>query len=380
MRSLCCWRTLTPIAIGLCLMLAGSALAGDSLDDVKARQQVDAQRIQREVTDAEDLAGRLGRAGKLSDAVAVLRDALSKVEESTSLPDDKRDKLARELHGMIRAFDPTTARTYTPKPPPVSRGPVADNRGPVNQAGSTITGRAGALADQRALNDARAKGFQTAQNSVFESAVMPSGDYQFPSPEKWKELSKLRSKSTMTERERAIMTELNKTRSVEFKGETFQDVINYLSKSTGQTITVPRNILEEAGVTYETPIKLEMKNVTTRSVLKKMLAELNLTYIIKDEAIEITTPERASRTLTTRTYYVGDLLAAATNPFAGPLANEAAVGQQINSLMAMIVNTYDPDSWQIRGGPGTIVYNPISKAFIVRQTAEMHFMLGVGMR
>ena len=254
MRSLCRWRTLAPGALVLSLILTGPARAGDPLDEVKARQQVDAQRIQ-------------------------------------------------------------------------------NNR-------------------------------------------VPRMDYTLPAD--WVEKSKRGYKHLqLTKRERAILRELNTTRSVEFKGETFQEVINYLSKTTGQTITVPKNVLEEAGVTYDTPIKLELKNVTTRSILKKMLAELNLTYIIKDEAIEITTPERATRTLTTRTYYVGDLVAAYQDDLFPAVYNQILMDQQLSILAGMLIDSYDPDSWQTRGGAGTISFDPITRTLVVRQTAEFHYLMNV---
>jgi hypothetical protein len=209
-----------------------------------------------------------------------------------------------------------------------------------------------------------------------QNNCVPRMDYTLPAD--WVEKSKRGYKQVqLTQRERAILRELNTTRSVEFKGETFQEVINYLSKTTGQTITVPKNVLESAGVTYDTPIKLELKNVTTRSILKKMLAELNLTYIIKDEAIEITTLERATRTLTTRTYYVGDLVAAYQDDLFSAVYNQILMDQQLNSLAGMIINTYDPESWQTRGGAGTISFDPITRTLVVRQTAEFHYLMNV---
>ena len=125
----------------------------------------------------------------------------------------------------------------------------------------------------------------------------------------------------MTDRERAILRELNKTRSVDYDGQTLEEVINQLSKSMGQTITLNKADLESVGASYETPVKLQMKNVATRSILKKILGELNLTYIMKDESIIVMTPERAKNTLTTRTYYVGDLIT-------GPSESQPAAGVQ----------------------------------------------------
>jgi hypothetical protein len=44
-------------------------------------------------------------------------------------------------------------------------------------------------------------------------------------------------------------------------------------------------------------------------------------------------------------------------------------------LLDMIVSTVDPESWEVRGGPGTIRYVPAKQAIVVRQSAEVHVSL-----
>src|SRR5207244_8352565 len=46
-----------------------------------------------------------------------------------------------------------------------------------------------------------------------------------------------------------------------------------------------------------------------RNVLRKIFNELGLTYIIKDEMIQVVTASRAKDMMVVRRYYVGDLLA-----------------------------------------------------------------------
>ena len=63
------------------------------------------------------------------------------------------------------------------------------------------------------------------------------------------------------------------------------------------------------------------------------------------------------------------------------MANKVQMAQQANQLILMIMNTIEPASWQGVGerGYGTISYNPATMTLIVRQTAEMHYMLGGGL-
>src|SRR5262249_44204837 len=53
---------------------------------------------------------------------------------------------------------------------------------------------------------------------------------------------------------------------------------------------------------------LKLDGISLRSVLKLLLEPLQLTYIIEDEVMKITTATSAGAKLSTRVYYVGDLV------------------------------------------------------------------------
>ena len=97
------------------------------------------------------------------------------------------------------------------------------------------------------------------------------------------------------------------------------EVIKYLEKAMGQPIIVPQAVLAEVQVTSETPVKLKTDRVSMRTVLKKLLAEVNLAYVIKDQTIQVMTTRGAAETMSTRTYYVGDLVTVVDLRF-GPVA------------------------------------------------------------
>jgi hypothetical protein len=64
----------------------------------------------------------------------------------------------------------------------------------------------------------------------------------------------------------------------------------------------------------------------------------------------------------------------------GGSASGSALDQQAEAngqaLVELIQDTIAPDSWDIRGGPGSIVYfNPL-RCLVVRQTGEGHYPLG----
>lgn len=50
--------------------------------------------------------------------------------------------------------------------------------------------------------------------------------------------------------------------------------------------------------------------------------------------------------------------------------------QNVNELIALIESTIAPDSWESRGGNGSISYFSTLKVLVVRQTAEVHRQVG----
>ena len=208
---------------------------------------------------------------------------------------------------------------------------------------------------------------------IEKSSTPPGSDYELPRD--WRERTAKRgSGPKMTEREKAIMKVLDTPIQGELSG-TFSQAIDYLQTATGQTIVVDKQAMEEAGITYETQVNMKLRKATTRTILKKVLSELGLAYVIKDESIFVTSAARARDTLTTRTYYVGDL-AGVTDVRFGAYLNRVQAVQAIAMIVEMIQSQVDPSSWRANGGPGSIVFEPLTMSLIIRQTAEVHFMLG----
>ena len=56
-----------------------------------------------------------------------------------------------------------------------------------------------------------------------------------------------------------------------------------------------RPALEEIGVGTDEPVTVNLHNISLRSALRLMLKNLQLTYIIQDEVLMITTPEEAEK-------------------------------------------------------------------------------------
>jgi hypothetical protein len=114
-------------------------------------------------------------------------------------------------------------------------------------------------------------------------------------------------------------------------------------------------------------------------VLRSVLATQGLTFIVKDETIQIVTVEKAKSTLATRVYYLGDLVTG-TGPFGdfrwGPALNLAQQQENVRLITETITKSIDPLSWKENGGLGTVTFHVPSMSLIVRAPTEVHFTLG----
>src|SRR5262249_51383847 len=100
-------------------------------------------------------------------------------------------------------------------------------------------------------------------------------------------------------------------------------------------------------------------------LLRKILADLGLTYVVKDEVIEVVSPQKARSMMSVRTYYVGDL---------------AANRWQAAVLIDLIQSTIEPESWRANGGAGALGYPPLTRSLVIKQTSEFHSALSGALR
>ncbi len=171
--------------------------------------------------------------------------------------------------------------------------------------------------DARALRVARQKGVIDQLYQVEKSHV-PSADEPpilYPDAEIWKELSKRRiekwsamSLSSEGPAEQRIAAALKQSTVLEFIDTPLSDVVATLKDYHGIEIRLDQRALEDVGIPPDTPITEELRGVSLRSALKEMLSLLDLTYVIRNEMLVITTPEEAELDLTLRVYPVADLV------------------------------------------------------------------------
>jgi hypothetical protein len=137
-----------------------------------------------------------------------------------------------------------------------------------------------------------------------------------------------------------------------------EEVVAVLRADYDIPIMLDLPALEESGLGADEPVTTNLHHVTLRSALRLMLETLQLTYVVRDEVLMITTPEEAESELIVCVYDVREL------------AGEA--GNRADELIETIVTCIAPESWAARGGGEADVRALQPGLLVVSQTHAIH--------
>jgi hypothetical protein len=219
------------------------------------------------------------------------------------------------------------------------------------------------------------------QINMNKSSLPAIMDVEFPAD--WKEKSKIRLdalKIKLTPTEQKIIEALDKPMTLGFNERPLEEALQDLSNTFGVPLYIDKKSLEDLGLDLKKGVSMAGKGLSGRTVLRGILATQGLTFVVKDEAIQIVTVERSRTLLTTRVYYLGDLVQG-VGPFSGLQWGPFINAQQTQANLTAIIDAIrkiDPLSWNgpDTGGPGSVTYHAASQSIIVRNSAEVHFTLG----
>ena len=137
--------------------------------------------------------------------------------------------------------------------------------------------------------------------------------------------------------------------------ETFlRDVAIQIEKAHGIQVEFDSIALEDAGLDPESPVTKSLAGISLRSALHLILGDSQLTYLIKDDVMLITTKDKASENTTIVSYPV------------------AWSGDGHQSLIDLIQQTIAPQSWNTVGGNGSIQSYLLINEIVISQTEEVH--------
>jgi hypothetical protein len=149
---------------------------------------------------------------------------------------------------------------------------------------------------------------------------------------------------------------------MEFTDTSLEEVVSQLQDDYQMPIQLDLPALDNAGLGPDEPLTISLRGISLRSALRLLLKQIQLTYIIQDEVLIITTPEEAEAQLSVCVYDVGDLI--------------GAKGQALDALIDAIVSCAATETWAENGG-GEAEIRPLPPRFLViSQTQPVHEEIG----
>ncbi|MBR6436540.1 MAG: hypothetical protein IKS45_08545, partial [Thermoguttaceae bacterium] len=166
------------------------------------------------------------------------------------------------------------------------------------------------------IREMQSEGFLNAMESVERSAVNPFDPDQnmvFPDRGTWADITKRRAKgdeqSPYTERELEIKKKLEQPVRLDYKQTPISAILDDLAALSGVNIYKDPAGFAAAGVASDTPVTISLTNdIQLKNALDLILEPYDLTYVIKNEVLKITSKENGRGQLYTKTYPVADLV------------------------------------------------------------------------
>lgn len=148
----------------------------------------------------------------------------------------------------------------------------------------------------------------------------------------------------------------------DFTDTPLEEVASQLSEDYNVPVHLDVPALDNAGLGPDERVNIKVRGVSLKSALRLMLKQLQMTYIIANETLILTTPEEAEADLQLCVYDVGDLI--------------GDKGQALNTLMEAIISCVATNTWAENGG-GEAEIRPLPPRFLViSQTQAVHDEIG----
>ncbi|XZE52629.1 type II secretion system protein GspD [Planctomycetaceae bacterium SH139] len=212
---------------------------------------------------------------------------------------------------------------------------------------------------------------------VERGAIMPDPSLPLTMPDarEWESLSgrRLRTDGSsiagLSPQEEEIRKKLSTSVEVRFENRPLGDVLRTLSTVTGVPIFVDEQALSAARLTLDEPVNLDLQQqVMLKSALKLILNKYDLTWMIQDEVLKITSPEQKRSNVRTVPYKVADLVIPIPNfvagyddGLAGALRNAYQMTAQTTDVRIAPMSTMDMMAAKQGGQQGQLNANALAQ-------------------
>ena len=152
--------------------------------------------------------------------------------------------------------------------------------------------------------------------TTIENGLVPFVDeppVQYPPPDVWRALTARRERyasvdlAGSNEAERNIYNKLSEKVDVDYTNTPVRQILDDFSVKLNFPLYIDENSILDAGASTDDPVTLAIGEVSLRSALRLILEASELTYVIEDEVMKITTKDAASSQVV-RIFPVGDLV------------------------------------------------------------------------
>jgi hypothetical protein len=420
------WRKwAAALTVGLTVSVApAQAPPKDLVDTTKQKLLANEAALTIEVAESVRTSSSLAKSGSPELAVRKLKELSGRVAVAI-VSETKRTELIKQLDDAIASINGTPAKPVAPKYDPaiaervikseknqklveaakqetkevdeaisgiakdVDAGRTADAQKklaaiaakyPNNPAVFYLQGQqtyADAIQAARDLTTLSADRFRRAGNDLLASAIPPVGDIEYPKDfiEKGKRIKKLFAPKLSAEEEK-LLKSLDTPIKGGLKDAPFEEAVQLISTAIDQKIYLDKKSLEDQGVNLGQKVDVP-GGVSARSALRVMLQSQNLTFLIRDNIIQVVSLERAREMMVSRAYDVRDLVSVGgpfNGPYTwGPLLDAQQTHENARVLVEAIQKGIDPKVWkETAGGPATIAFHYPTMSIIVRAPSEVH--------
>jgi len=169
-------------------------------------------------------------------------------------------------------------------------------------------------------------------------------------------------------------TALDSKADLELKDVPLNEAVTRLRKKYEIPIRIRKPALDALGLNAKAKVTFRASSGSFRSALRRGLDALELTYLIYESVLIITTQEDAEQNLTMRVYPVRDLVEPIPHsslPWAYAVDSDDAY-LDYDSLVALTTQNIAPTSWDEVGGPGSVSAFSAYGLMVISQTEVIH--------
>jgi len=148
------------------------------------------------------------------------------------------------------------------------------------------------------------------------------------------------------------------------------DAVDRIGKQHAINIWLDQRALGDVAIDSSAPVTFHNhKAIPLASALRRIFDDFEMTFVIQDAGLMITSKEKAAKTLSTRVYRIDHLVETGRRQ-----------KQSVSDLIQTIEETICPDSWDTNsGGPGAIrpVLLPNGVSLVVANTLDAHRQIAI---